>query len=237
MELDSLDRVEARLHRNLWLDHSGGFALFKSSLGSYETVPARSCESLFWLTDGGYSAITRNGLYTQNLLLSVCRAIALLGEAEHARVSHLREFVMDAAALEHLPALVNLYPSCEFICYAVEANERGIPFAQFDEIERVDVRNLDSLVVWTVAWRTELTILARGDFTADGIDDILLLSDGYTTEGNLGSADLFILTRTGPDAVLTAIGGQIKLCPGYECNPLPSGTDKLWGLLSKSRDE
>jgi hypothetical protein len=226
LELDSLDQIEARLRRALSLDYSGGFLLLKGAPGNYETVAARSCESLLRLTDEGHSAITTNDLHAQNLLLSECQAIAMLGRAKPARVSHLRDFVMSAGAPDYLPPLVNLYPSCAFICYAVEANERGIPFARFDEIERVEVRSPDSLVVWTVAWRTEMTILARGDFTADGLDDMLLMSNSHATEGSLGAANLFILTRANPDEVLRAIGAGDELCSGYECHPLPSDINK-----------
>ncbi len=221
LDLESLDQVDQRLRRDLWPDDPGGFPLFKGAPGNYETVAAHSCESLFRLTDEGYSAITTNDLHAQNLLLSECRAIALLGRAKPARVSHLRDFVMNAAALDHLPALVNLYPSCEFICYAVEANERGIPFAKFETPLVVDVESDDEMTVWTTGWKVHLTVLARGDLTSDGLDDMLLLASGHATEGTLGAANFFVVTRDMPGAVLRVIGAKRELCPEYSCHPLP----------------
>ena len=221
LELESLDRVEERLRRDLWPDDPGGFPLFKGAPGNYETVAAHSCESLFRLTDEGYSAITTNDLHAQNLLLSECRAIALLGRAKPARVSHLRDFVMNAAALDHLPALLNLYPSCEFICYAVEANERGIPFTKFETPLVVDVESGDEITVWTTGWKVHLTVLARGDLTSDGLDDMLLLASGHATEGTLGAANFFVVTRDMPGAALRVISAEGELCPDYSCHPLP----------------
>jgi hypothetical protein len=221
LELESLDRVDQRLRRDLWPGDPGGFPLFKGAPGNYETVAAHSCESLFRLTDEGYSAITTNDLHAQNLLLSECRAIALLGRAKPARVSHLRDFVMNAAALDHLPALLNLYPSCEFICYAVEANERGIPFTKFETPLVVDVESGDEITVWTTGWMAHLTVMARGDFTADGVDDMLLISSGGATEGSWKTARLYLMTRDAPGAVLRVIGAERELCPDYSCHPLP----------------
>ncbi|MFB3133291.1 MAG: hypothetical protein ACE10K_12290, partial [Rhodothermales bacterium] len=219
--LDSLDHVERRLRRALWLDYSGGFPLFKGAPGNYETVTAHSCESLFELTDKGYSAVTTNDLHAQNLLLSECRAIALLARAKPARVSYLRDFVLNTGALDYLPALVNLYPSCEFICYAVAANERGIPFTKFETPLVVDVESDDEMTVWTTGWVLTLTVIGRGDVTGDGIDDMLLLASGHATEGTLGAANFFVVTREMPGVVLRVIGAERELCPEYSCHPLP----------------
>jgi len=221
LELDSLDQVEARLRRVLWLDHSGGFPLLKGAPGNYETVAAQSCEALFRLIDEGYSAITTNDLHAQNLLLSQCRAIALLGQAKPARVSYLRDFMMNTAALDYLPALVNLYPSCEFICYAVEANKRGIPFTTFETPLVVDVENDDKMTVWTTGWMVILSIIGRGDVTGDGVDDMLLLANGGATEGTYGASRLYLLTRDAPGAVLRVIDAERERCPDRGC-PSPS---------------
>jgi len=66
-----------------------------------------------------------------------------------------------------------------------------------------------------------LTVLARGDVTGDGIEDMLLLSNGGATEGTYGDSRLYLLTRDGPDAVLRAVDAEPELCPDYNCHPLP----------------
>ncbi len=219
--LASLEQVEGRLRCDLWPDYSEGFTLFKGQRGAYETVEAKSCESLSKLTEEGRSAITTNDLHAQNYLLSECRAIALFGRGRPARVSYLRDFVLDAGALDYLPAFVNLYPSCELICYAVEANERGIPLTKFETPLGVDVRSDDEMAVWTTSWRVILTIVGRGDFTGDSVDDMLLLANGHATEGTLGAANLFVLTRNVPGAVLQVVDAKQELYPDYTCHPLP----------------
>jgi hypothetical protein len=99
---------------------------------------------------------------------------------------------MNAAALDHLPALVNLYASCEFTCYAVEANKRGIPFTTFETPLVVDVENDDKMTVWTTGWMVILSVIGRGDVTGDGVDDMLLLANGGATEGTYGASRLYL---------------------------------------------
>ncbi len=215
LELHSLDQVEARLGRALWLDFPEGLKLYKSQGDGHVTAQARNCDSLIRLSEEGYYAGGSQSIGVQNYHLSICRAIALLGQAKPARTSHLRGFVLNAEAVRYLPALVNLQPSCHSICQAFFGNKRGVPLTEFEDIERIEVTNDNGLVVWTTAWRTTMMLVARGDFTADGLDDILLVSHGGATEGTLRGADLYVLTRDKPGAVLRVIDAKRYLCSNY----------------------
>jgi hypothetical protein len=249
LELESLDRVEARLRRDLWPDSPDGFPLFKSTSDNHVTVEGHSCESLSRLTEEGYSALSTNDRWALNHVLSECRAIAMLGRAKPAQVSHLRDFVMSAGALDYLPALVNLYPSCSSICYAVAANERGIPFTTLEVPLAIDLTSDDEMTVWTTGWMAHLTVMARGDFTADGLDDMLLISSGGATEGSWKTAHLFLMTRDAPGTVLRVVDAERERCPDRGCpspslffhqlkkaSPLPSPAD-IGGSAESARSE
>ena len=221
LELKSLDRVEGRMRRDLWPDIGEGFDLYVGIQPRLRKAYARNCDSLIRLSEAGYSALGNINIKPQLFNLARCRAIAMLAQAKPARVSHLRDFVLNAGALEFLPALVNLYPSCELICYAVAANARSIPYTKFETPLVVDVESDDEMTVWTTGWKVRLTVLARGDLTSDGLDDMLLLASGHATEGSLGAANFFVVTRDMPGAVLRVIGAKRELCPEYSCHPLP----------------
>ena len=221
LELDSLDQIEARLHRDLWPGDSEGMKLYLGGGPEGQQATARDCEPLIKLSEAGFQGLGNPNNKVRLLNLAYCRAIALLAKAKPARVSHLRDFVMNAAALDYMPALVNLYASCEFTCYAVTANERDIPFTKFETPLAVDVQSDDEMTVWTGGWMVILTVLARGDITGDGFDDLLLLANGGATEGTYGASHLYLLTRDGPNAVLHAVDAERELCPDYNCHPLP----------------
>ena len=215
LELDNLDHVEVRMRRDLWLDFPEGLKLYKAQGADHVTAQARNCISLKKLSEDGYYGGNSSDIGVQHYHRSVCRAIALLGQAKPARTSHLRGFVLNAEAVHYLPALVNLQPSCHSICQAYYKNKRGVPLTEFEDIERVEVTNEIELVVWTAIWRTTMMLVARGDFTADGLDDILLVSHGGATGGTYAAANLYVLTRDKPGAVLRVIDAKRYLCPRY----------------------
>ena len=215
LQLESLDRVDQRLRRDLWPDIPEGLKLYKKQGDGHVTAQAQNCESLIRLSEEGYYGGGSPDIFVQKYQLAVCRAVTLLGQAQPARVSHLRGFVLNGESVNYLPALVNRYPSCHLICQAFFANKRRVPLAKFDEIERLKVTDKNSLIIWTVAWRIEMTFVARGDFTVDGLDDVLLLASGGATEGTMGGAGLYLLTRDKPGAVLRVIDAERHLCPNY----------------------
>ncbi len=215
LELESLDQVVARLRRALWPDFPEGMKLYKTQGAGHITAQGRNCNSLRKLSQEGYYGSNSSDIGVQNYHLSVCRAIALLGQAQPAHTSHLRDFMLNTEAVRYLPPLVNLQASCHQVCQAYFANRRRVPLTEFEDIERIEVANEDSLIVWTLGWRVKMSLIARGDFNSDGMDDILLVSHGGATEGTMRGADLYVLTREKPAAVLRVLNAQEHLCPDY----------------------
>ncbi len=222
LELESLDRVDRRLRRDLWPGIGEGFDLYVGIQPRLRKAYARNCESLIRLSEAGYWALGNINIKPQIFNLAYCRAIAMLAQAKPARVSYLRGLKLNAGVLDYLPALVNLYPSCEFICYAIAANERAIPFTKFETPLVVDVKSDGEMTVWTTGWMVQLTVVARGDFTDDGVDDMLLLANGGATEGTYGTTRLYLMSRNKPDTVLHVINAEQEFCPDYDCHPLPA---------------
>ena len=221
LELQSLDQVDQRLRRDLWPEIGKGFELYLRGNSRSRKAYARDCSTMISLSEAGYWGLGNINIKPQIFNLAHCRAIALLAQANPVRTSYLRDFTLNAEALDYLPALVNLYPSCEFICYAVEANEHGIPFTKFETPLVVEVTSDDEMTVWTTGWMVILTIVGRGDFTEDGVDDMLLLANGGATEGTYGTTRLYLVTRNEAEAVLRVIDAEQELCPDYDCHPLP----------------
>ena len=147
----------SRVRRDLWLDFPDGLKLYKKQGDGHVTAQAQNCESLTRLSEDGYYGGGSPDISVQSYQLSVCQAVALLGQAKPARVSYLHDFVLNKDAVNYLPAMVNIYASCTFVCRAFNANKRGVPLAKFDEIERLEITDKNGLIVWTGAWRIEMT--------------------------------------------------------------------------------
>ena len=217
LELESLDAIDARLERLIWPDHEEGLLLYRGSGANLVEAWANSCVSLKKLTEDGYFGGGSPTIWVQHYQLSLCEAIEALKNAAPADVSFLREFMFDVESVNYLPAMVNLSPSCDFICREMVANDKGIPLGRFDDVLLRQVISDTEIDIWTPAWQVRVAILARADLNADGLDDMLVLSSGGAMEGTYAAAKLFWLTRYDSDAVLHVLNAERHLCPDYQC--------------------
>jgi hypothetical protein len=128
--------------------------------------------------------------------------------------------VLDETAIDFLPVMVHITPSCDFLCEHLEANEQRIPLSRVTPDLEVVTVGPDGVEVRTATLATRLSALARGDMNSDGLEDLLILSVTHATEGTGGWSFVFLLTREGPGAVLHVLEAQKEYCPNEHCNGL-----------------
>jgi len=217
LELDSLEDIDARLERTFWPGDDEGMPLFKIEADEREDVSAANCIELRLLVDKGYRGAGSHDYWVQEYLLAHCRAIEWMRRARPAKRSFLRDFVLDEEAIHVLPALVDISPSCDFVCRQRVANERPIPLSQFTPVFRITVTSDEEIEIRTLAIETDLSILARGDFNDDGLDDLLLLTSSGATEGTWANAEIYLLSRETPGSVLRVLDAGTATCADYQC--------------------
>ncbi len=218
LELDSLDQIDARLAREIWPGDPEGLPLAKYEGETRTEVSAFNCIELERWVGEGYHGIGTNGFGLQLYNQALCRAIEMLKQAAPARRSYLREFVLDETAVAYLPAMAFRMPSCDYQCRQRLANERRIPVSQFEELVRIDSKGVDELELETPTMETRITVMARGDLNADGLDDMLVLSNTGATEGTGGWSGIYLLTREAPNAVLFVLNADKPSCRHYQCD-------------------
>ena len=218
LELESLDAIDARLEREFWPGDPEGLPLAKTEGETRKEVPAFNCIELERWVGEGYHGIGSNGFSLQLYNQAFCLAIEMLKEAAPARRSYLREFVLDENAVAYLPAMAFRMPSCGYQCRQRLANERRIPVARFEELVRIDSKGVDELELETPTMATRITVMARGDLNADGLDDMLVLSNTGATEGTGGWSGIYLLTREAPNAVLFVLNADKPSCRHYQCD-------------------
>ncbi len=218
LELDSLDHIDARLEREIWPGDAEGLPLAKTEGETRKEVSASNCLELERWVREGYHGIGSNGFALQLYNQALCRSIEMMRRAEPAERSFLHDFRLDEDSIHVLPALVNVGPPCELWCRQSLANHRRISLSRFEPVTGVAVKSDEEIKVWTIEWVAILTILARGDFNGDGLDDLLMLANTGGTVGTWGGADTFVLTRDAPGAVLTVQAQGSDRCARAECD-------------------
>ena len=222
LQLESLDKIDERLNAPLW-PRVKGVEVFKDRLKGDGSVPKKaivnSCLSLFRLIEEGYEP--RYYMEFKDLMYvdALCRAVIAFRRARPAKASHIRDFVFDADAVNHLPAMVRLTMSCDWMCRQNEANERRIPLARFSEITKLRVVTEIAIFLETEVSKDTLEIVGRADFNGDGLEDLMVFSTGRAVGGTAEYADYFILGRESPDAIFHVLDADDHLCKDYQCKP------------------
>jgi hypothetical protein len=148
-------------------------------------VPAKSCQTLKKMLKRGYRLTAGHRSHVS--VIADCRALELLRDARAAKASHLRDFVLDEAAIELLPE--DLWP--------VSAHDNS------SDLDFADERTLESP---TTAGTLRIRFLAGGDFDGDGLDDVLVKRE---TLSDQPEAAVFVLSRDRPDAPLRIVTAEV----------------------------
>ena len=218
LELESLDQIDARLERELWKGATDGMPLYKTEGDTQLEVWANSCSQFMALTEAGYHGRGNPGYKAQQINEALCQSIKMLKRASPARESYLRDFALNEAAIDYLPVMVHITPSCDFLCEHLQANRQRIPLSRAIPDLEVAAIGADEVEVSTTTLATRLSALARGDMNSDGLEDLLILSRTDATEGTGGWSFVFLLSREGPGAVLHVLEAQKDYCPNEHCN-------------------
>jgi hypothetical protein len=218
LELDSLDQIDARLEREIWPDDPEGMPLYQYEGDTRLEVWAINCKELKRRSEEGYYGAGSHDRWVQKYHLSQCKAIEMLRSAAPASRSFVQDFTYDLESVNYLPAMVDLSPSCDFVCREVVANERRIPLSRFHDIRLVQILSEAEMKYWSEDWQIRVVKLAHGDLNQDGVEDLLVLSSGGSISGTGSWAELFLLTRFGPEEVLKIVNAEQYLCTGYQCH-------------------
>jgi hypothetical protein len=217
LELDSVEGIDARLARHIWPGDDEGLALMKTEGGSIREASAVNCIELERWVAAGFYGIGTNGFGIQLYTQALCRGIEAMRRAQPAKKTYLRDFVLDEEAIHVLPAMVDISPSCDYRCRQWVANERRIPLSRFEPVINVTVASDEEIRIRTIDWGSIVTILGRGDFNGDGLDDLLVLINGGSMSGTWGGAGLYLLSRDAPGAVLFVAEELTNGCDDYQC--------------------
>lgn len=158
-------------------------------------VEVGSCCALLALS-GPHETLVMSEYNIYQIREAQCRAAALLVRARPSQTSLLHDLSLDAEAPDQLPAALALAISEERGLRIAEASALGKPWTAIDDVDLQARTSPNEARYAAEGLEQVLTIAGRGDANADGIEDLVLLSDARLTGGTLQSTKVFLLTRT-----------------------------------------
>ena len=236
--LESLDEIDAKLaepcpegkravfHKFGHHMVGEGETAYLGEWGSLDAQPIDNCLAYLKWTDQGYrfENSDEDSYWVYRLKAAYCLALRAMKPASPAATSYLRDFGFTQDVLDYLPALLDA-AGCKFLRAELLANRDGVPWSQFVHPAFGPPKHFVNLVVrdpehfvyeaWSSSEMTEkydedaFSIIGRGDFNGDGLDDLLVRRDflGFFRgkPRGLPTTVLFLLTRDRRGAVLRVI--------------------------------
>ena len=204
--LENLDEIDAALARRFPEGKRAVFHKFGRHMvgegetaylgewGSLDAQPIDNCVAYLKWTDEGYQFenTDEDSYWVYEIKAGYCYALRALKRARPATKSYLRDFGFTKNVLDYLPPLVDA-AGCKFLPTVIIANRKGVPWSQFVHPAFGPPKHFANLVVrdaqhfvyeaWSSSAMTEkydedaFSIIGRGDFDGDGVDDLLVRRD------------------------------------------------------------
>jgi hypothetical protein len=165
---------------------------------------ARNCPELSQLRGQGYAAVSKFDLPNYHALCNRCAVLQALKKTRTAKVDYLAGFRLGQEALRYLPPNLTAVFHGEDSARAAEASKAGKSWMDF-EPGATATGGPDSLVVRNEGTEVALRIWARGDFNGDGVQDLLVETDGETASGYYRTDRMYVLTRRSLGARLDVV--------------------------------
>jgi len=174
---------------------------------SAKATKVTNCQQFFSAESKGMEPVNAFEFFPYRTIGLQCIAISLLSTMNNASKSYLGDFSLDLSLTKQLPT------EFAFIISSTEEkdireNSKLSRWSDVYNIESVESLNKEKAVYKVLGGDQELTVLARGDFNHDNIEDILVRLTNTVTEGSYTSTRLFLLTKLG-------LEGEIRLLKAY----------------------
>jgi hypothetical protein len=143
--------------------------------------------------------------------LADCVMLQELHKAVPAHSSYLHDLAWDERVLPLLPPQLAIAISAESKSAAETAASQGHTWRDFDPTATASPgsKGPEEIVVSGNGFSERLVLWGRGDFTGDGLEDLLVQSFDTLTEGSYRNTRLFVLTRRSANGPLTLISSPL----------------------------
>ena len=134
-----------------------------------------------------------------------CLALDWLGKAKPAPQTFLGAFNWSKIDLSDLPPELGLQISPEATESVKKASATCKSLRNVEASARITRRKGDEITVRGAGWSGTITLLGRGDFDGDGVEDLMVKRMGAVERGTAAESSLFLLTKTSERGCLRVV--------------------------------
>lgn len=170
------------------------------------TVTPKTCSERDRLKARGFEPSNTLETQTDSGAEVRCKALRLLARAQPARIRFVPS-ALEASVISVLPAAVASATSNDRLAQRDAAARLGQSLQQFEPRARGQTDPAGMLVIRETGFGTSvnLELQARGDFDADGAEDLAVSVLNSADHGSWTEMRLMVLTRAAPAGLLTVV--------------------------------
>lgn len=169
---------------------------------SGDTKSVSNCKDLSNASSAGFTAAKAYEYGAFKAYLTQCQTWSEMAKLAASKRSYISKFKLD----DRFPSLA---PSALAFVISNESAEKAKTLSTWDETDRIQRTQVASPVRAEYFDATDgfqvITIVAKGDYNADGIEDIVIEKENSVLSGSYSSSHGYVLTRMTEQALFTVL--------------------------------
>lgn len=169
---------------------------------STDTKSVSNCKDLANASSAGFTAAKAYEYGAFKAFLTQCQTWSEMAKLAASKRSYLSKFKLDNS----FPSLA---PSALAFVISNESADKAKTLSTWDEADRIQRTQVASPVRAEYFDATDgfqvITIVAKGDYNADGIEDIVIEKENSVLSGSYSSSHGYVLTRMSEQALFTVL--------------------------------
>ncbi|GAB7227209.1 hypothetical protein VrSk94_08900 [Vibrio rotiferianus] len=169
---------------------------------SGDTKLVSNCKDLANASSAGFTAAKAYEYGAFKAYLTQCQTWSEMAKLAASKRSYISKFKLD----DSFPSLA---PSTLAFVISNESAEKAKTLSTWDEADRIQRTQVASPVRAEYFDATDgfqvITIVAKGDYNADGIEDIVIEKENSVLSGSYSSSHGYVLTRMSEQALFTVL--------------------------------
>ncbi|MDO6764915.1 hypothetical protein [Agarivorans sp. 1_MG-2023] len=166
-----------------------------------DVVKVSTCTDLVANLQNGYTSLNDyeyGYVYASN---HICESWSELSKLSSAKKSFLADLSFNESFAKNVPPQLALVISNE----TEERLATAVSWDDMFSIERVEELNEEQAIFYSEGSIQKLTLMAKGDYNGDGIEDLLLYMENSVEGGSYSSVHAYVLTRLSESAPYTLL--------------------------------
>jgi hypothetical protein len=167
-----------------------------------KVVDVNSCASMIELTTQGYSALKTNEQEMFDAMFHICKTWQIMADFKASKQSFLGD-------IEFNKAFSNITPPQLALVISRDDERRLAKSASWEDMSQIKsvekLNNEQAIFVDSTGGKQKITLMAKGDYNGDGIEDVLFYMENSVEGGSYSSVYAYVLTRLSSDVPFTLL--------------------------------